>query len=51
MLRMALYAVGISAAVAACLAYQDRKRALRPVPVKEAAVKLQEAWADHHTRA
>lgn len=51
MLRFALYLAGISTAVAAYVAYQKQKRAMRRIPVKEAAALLQQAWADHHTRA
>ena len=50
MFRAALYIFGISAIAAAWVAYRDQKKARRPVPVQLAAVKLQRAWADHHTR-
>ncbi len=51
MSRLALYIFGISAIAAAFVAYQDKKNAKRPVPVKVAAAKLQAAWADNHTQA
>jgi hypothetical protein len=51
MARLAFYVGGISAAVAACVVFWDKRRAKRPVPVNKAAAMLQRAWADHHTRA
>jgi hypothetical protein len=51
MFRLALYVAGISAAVAAWVVVWDRKRATRRIDVREAAAKLQQAWADHHTVA
>jgi len=51
MLRLALYVGGLAAAVAACVVWRNQQRAMRKVPVKEAAAMLQQAWADHHTRA
>jgi hypothetical protein len=51
MLRMALYVSGFSVAVATVMLLQNRKRAMRPVSVKQAAAMLQQAWADHHTVA
>jgi hypothetical protein len=50
MVRLSLYVLGISAFVAAWAAYKNQQKT-RPVPVKQAAAMLQEAWADHHTRA
>ena len=50
MFRLSLYVLGISAFVAAWAAYRNQQRT-RPVPAKKAAEMLQEAWADHHTRA
>jgi len=50
MFRISLYVAGISAFLAAWAIYRDQQRT-RPVPVKKAAEMLQEAWADHHTRA
>ncbi len=51
MFRMALYAIGFSAALTALMVYNEKRTAERPVPVKKAAKMLQEAWVDHHTRA
>jgi hypothetical protein len=50
MFRLSLYVVGISAFVAACAIYRSEQRK-KPMPVTKAAEMLQEAWADHHTRA
>jgi hypothetical protein len=50
MSRVALYIFGISAFAAAWVAYRDQVKARRPVPVQQAAVQLQQAWADHRTR-
>jgi hypothetical protein len=50
MSRIPLYALGISACIAAWAVYkEERKR--RHVPVNKAAAMLQKAWADHHTVA
>ena len=49
MFRLALYIFGISSCAAALLAYKGQMDAKRPIPVKEAAAKLQKAWADSHT--
>jgi hypothetical protein len=51
MLRIALYVGGVAAGLAAWVIWRDQIRATRRVPVKEAAALLQQAWADHHTRA
>ena len=51
MIRFVLYFGGIAAAATAYFLWLDRQRATRRIPVKEAAAMLQEAWADHHTRA
>jgi hypothetical protein len=51
MMRIVCYLGGIAAALAAYVALQNQRRAMRRVPVKEAAAMLQNAWADHHTRA
>ena len=51
MIRLALYIGGLAAAVGAWIVWQDQKRAMRKVPVAEAAEKLKAAWADYHTRA
>jgi hypothetical protein len=51
MLRFVIYAGGVMAAVAAFVLWRDQQRAMRRVPVKQAANMLREAWADHHTRA
>jgi hypothetical protein len=50
MFRLSLYVLGITAFVAAWAVYQDQRNK-RPIPVKKAAEMLQEAWADHQTRA
>ncbi len=51
MFRMVLYVGGMAAGFAALLLWQQQKRAMRKVPVQEAAEMLKQAWADHHTRA
>lgn len=50
MFRVTLYALGISAFVAAWAVYRNQQKT-RPVPVKKAAEMLQDAWADNHTHA
>ena len=50
MFRATLYVLGISAFVAAWAIYRDQQKT-RPVPVKQAAEMLQNAWANNHTRA
>jgi hypothetical protein len=50
MFRASLYVLGISAFVAAWAAYRNQQKA-RPMPVQKAAVMLQKAWADSHTKA
>ncbi len=50
MFRLSLYVLGISAFLAACAAYRHQQMK-KPIPVKKAAAMLQQAWADHHTRA
>lgn len=51
MLRVALYAAGLSAGLAAWIVFGHRSGVGRTVPVKEAADRLREAWADNHTQA
>jgi hypothetical protein len=51
MFRIALYVGGMAAGFAAWLVWQDRKRATRRVPAKEAAEQLRAAWSDYHTHA
>ncbi len=51
MKRYLLYLSGISAAATAWIAYRSGRSPARIVPVQEAAAKLQQAWADHHTQA
>lgn len=51
MLRSALYIGGVSAAATFCILWFVQRRARRPVSVREAAAKLQQAWADHRTYA
>ena len=51
MFRIALYVGGMAAGVAAFLVWQDRRRATRRVPAKDAAELLRAAWSDYHTRA
>jgi hypothetical protein len=50
MFRLSLYVIGVSAMVAALAAYRNQQKK-KPMPVQKAASMLQEAWADHHTRA
>jgi hypothetical protein len=50
MFRLALYALGFSAALTAVMIYNEKKNAKRPVPAKKAARMLREAWDDYHTR-
>ena len=50
MFRLSLYVLGISAFVAAWAAYRNQQKKI-PMPVTKAAAMLQQAWADHHTRA
>ncbi len=49
MLRLALYTAGVSAGLAAWIAFA-RRNAGR-VPARRAADLLREAWADNHTQA
>jgi hypothetical protein len=51
MARISFYVLGVGAGLAATIVWINRLRAMRPVPVKQAAAMLQEAWADHRTRA
>ena len=54
MLRLPLYIFGISTVLTAWALFKNQQRSTDPrrrIPVKEAAALLQEAWADHHTRA
>ena len=51
MLRFALYLAGLSAGLAAWVVYGNRRRTAGRVPVREAAERLREAWADNHTTA
>jgi hypothetical protein len=51
MFRIALYVSGMAVALVGLIAWQDRARARRLVPVNEAAEQLRRAWADNHTRA
>lgn len=50
MFRVSLYVLGVSALAAAWAAYRNQQMK-KPVPVQKAAAMLQQAWADHHTRA
>jgi hypothetical protein len=50
MFRMSMYVLGISAFVAAWAAYRYQQKTM-PMPVREAAAKLQKAWADNHTQS
>jgi hypothetical protein len=43
--------LGLLASVAAWILIRTSNPPTRIVPVKEAAAKLQQAWADHHTTA
>lgn len=51
MSRLALYIIGVSSVLTAWAIYKRRADARRPIPAKQAAAMLQEAWADYHTRA
>jgi hypothetical protein len=51
MLRLAIYVGGVAVALAALVVWRDQQRAMRRVPVKQAADLLRKAWADNHTRA
>ena len=51
MLRLALYAAGLSAGLAAWIVFGQRNGLRGTVPVKEAADMLREAWADNHTQS
>jgi len=51
MIRIALYVSAVTAGIAALMVWRDQMRAMRRVPVKEAAEQLKAAWADYHTRA
>lgn len=51
MMRFALYLGGVSAALVTWIIAGNRIRASRPVPAKQAAAMLRQAWADHHTEA
>jgi hypothetical protein len=50
MFRLSLYVIGISAMFAAWAAYRNQQKR-KPMPVQKAASMLQQAWADHRTRA
>jgi hypothetical protein len=43
--------LSLVATVAAWILIRNTQSPKRIVPVKEAAAKLQQAWADHHTTA
>lgn len=49
MSRLPIYIFGVSAFLTGWALYRNQRT--RPIPVKKAAEMLQEAWADHHTRA
>ena len=50
--RFSLFFLGTVSALAAWLLLTDRPQpARKPLPAKQAAELLQQAWADHHTRA
>ena len=49
--RFALYLGGVSVAFAAMIVFNTKRRALRRVPVTEAAEMLKTAWEANHTRA
>jgi hypothetical protein len=50
MFRLSLYVLGASALAAAWAAYRNQQMK-KPMPVQKAASMLQQAWADHRTRA
>lgn len=51
MQRLSLYLIGFAAGLAALITASRRARAMRRVPVTQAAEQLRQAWADHHTVA
>lgn len=51
MLRLALYAAGVSAGLAAWIVFGQRNGVGGTVRAKDAADMLREAWADNHTQA
>ena len=52
MARTFLFILGTLSAYAAwALAKGQPKIARKPIPARQAAALLQQAWADHHTRA
>jgi hypothetical protein len=50
MFRLSLYVLGVSAMVAGWAAFRNQQMK-KPMPVQKAASMLQQAWADHRTRA
>jgi len=50
MFRLSLYILGATAFAAVWAAYQSQQKK-KPMPVGKAAALLQQAWADHRTRA
>ena len=50
MFRLSLYVLGVSTIVAAWAAYRNEQKK-KPMEAQKAAALLQQAWADHHTRA
>ena len=51
MAKVSLYLIGIYALIGAAIVFMRRQNELRNPPVHRLAAQLQEAWADHHTRA
>ncbi len=52
MTRTILFLLGTVSAYATWVLMRDGSQpARKPIPAKQAAALLQQAWADHHTRA
>lgn len=51
MLRFVMVAGGLMAGVATLIVWRDRQTSMRPIPIRQAADLLRQAWADHHSRA
>ena len=50
MFRLSLYVIGVSAMCRRMGCYRNQQKR-KPMPVQKAASMLQQAWADHRTRA
>jgi hypothetical protein len=51
MMRFLFWASGLMVGAVALVIMREQQRATRPIPVKQAADLLREAWSDAHTRA